>query len=72
MLFSWVKASKLRRPWYWPMPEAPTPPNPMREVARWMMVSLTQPPPKETEDSTWEVNALSEVNRYSAKGCGRR
>ena len=48
MLFLWLNVSKLSRPWYCPMPLAPMPPKPIWLVARCMIVSLTQPPPKGT------------------------
>ena len=39
-------------------------------VARWMMVSLTQPPPKEQAEVRYFTSGRSEVNRYSARGLG--
>ena len=52
------------------MPLAPTPPKPMCGVAKWMMVSLMQPPPNEQVCVIYRTVFLSSENRYSASGCG--
>ena len=53
------------------MPLFPTPPKGRREEARWRMVSLTHPPPKESSRKTRRSAVRSEVNRYRARGLGR-
>ena len=45
------------------MPLAPTPPKPIWLVARWMIVSLTQPPPYRHRLATSFTMALSSVKR---------
>ena len=37
-------------------------------LARWMMVSLMQPPPKPQREVTCRATPLSEVKRYRASG----
>ena len=53
------------------MPLWPTPPKGMCVVARWMIVSLMQPPPNEQLLSTCRSAARSDVNKYRASGFSR-
>lgn len=51
MDFLWLKVSNEKRPWYWPVPLKPRPPNGKAWLVRCQLALLTQPPPKATDPS---------------------
>ena len=66
-----VKASKPARPWYWPMPLGPMPPNGRLLAAKCSSVSLTVTPPAISRDRMVSITPRSWLKGYSASGRSR-
>src|SRR5262245_25372677 len=66
-----VNASNPQRPWYFPIPELPTPPNGSSGTSGWIVQSLIAASPDSVAATIRSATSRSSANTYSPSGRGR-